>query len=100
LKKRLRIILELGFIEYREDIQKLFDQIFGLLPEPVRPEARNSFKTYRETKNILYLVHEIRSWKLHRVNNRRKTGIIPRFLSLDTIWKTSLICEFIEVTVT
>ena len=32
--------------------QRYFDQIFGLLPEPIRPESRKNFKAYDGTNNI------------------------------------------------
>ena len=46
--------------------KRYFDQIFGLLPEPIRPESRKNFKAYDGTNNIFNLAYEILSWKVHR----------------------------------
>ena len=43
-----------------------FNQIFGLLPENLRPEKRSKFKAYDFTNNIFNLAYEMLSWKVHK----------------------------------
>jgi CRISPR/Cas system-associated endonuclease Cas1 len=40
-------------------------QIFGLLPEKLRPQKRKKFKAYDGTNNIFNLAYEVLSWKVH-----------------------------------
>jgi CRISP-associated protein Cas1 len=44
---------------------KYFSQVFGLMPESLRPEFRKTFKAYDGMNNIFNLAYEVLSWKVH-----------------------------------
>jgi len=72
-------------------------QIFGLLPEPIRPKSRKSFKAYDGVNNIFNLAYETLSWKVHRVLIKAKLEPYLGFLHSVQHGKPSLVCDFIEL---
>jgi len=77
--------------------ERYFDQIFGLLPEPIRPEARKKFKAYDGTNNIFNLAYEMLSWKVHRALIKAKLEPYLGFLHSVQYGKPSLVCDFMEL---
>ena len=77
--------------------KRYFDQIFSLLPEPIRPEHRKGFKAYDGTNNIFNLAYEILSWKVHRALIKAKLEPYLGFLHSVQHGKPSLVCDFMEI---
>jgi len=77
--------------------KRYFDQIFGLLPEPIRPESRKNFKAYDGTNNIFNLAYEMLSWKVHRALIKAKLEPYLGFLHSVQYGKPSLVCDFMEL---
>jgi CRISPR-associated endonuclease Cas1 len=59
---------------------RYFSQIFGLIPESLRPERRKTFKTYDGMNNIFNLAYEILSWKVHQALIKAKLEPYHGFL--------------------
>jgi CRISPR-associated protein Cas1 len=77
--------------------KRYFDQIFQLLPEPIRPESRKNFKAYDGANNIFNLAYEILSWKVHRALIKAKLEPYLGFLHSVQYGKPSLVCDFMEL---
>lgn len=77
--------------------KRYFNQIFGLLPEPIRPESRKNFKAYDGTNNIFNLAYEMLSWKVHRALIKAKLEPYLGFLHSVQHGKPSLVCDFMEL---
>lgn len=77
--------------------KRYFDQIFDLLPEPIRPEHRKGFKAYDGTNNIFNLAYEMLSWKVHRALIKAKLEPYLGFLHSVQQGKPSLVCDFMEL---
>ncbi len=77
--------------------RRYFSQIFGLLPEPIRPENRKGFKAYDGTNNIFNLAYELLSWKVHRALIKAKLEPYLGFLHSVQHGKPSLVCDFMEL---
>jgi len=77
--------------------KRYFDQIFRLLPEPIRPESRKTFKAYDGTNNIFNLAYEMLSWKVHRAIVKAKLEPYLGFLHSVQYGKPSLVCDFQEL---
>jgi CRISPR-associated protein Cas1 len=77
--------------------EKYFDQILGLIPEPVRPESRKTFKAYDGVNNIFNLAYEILYWKVQHALIKAKLEPYLGFLHSVTKGKPSLICDFQEL---
>jgi len=76
---------------------KYFRQIFGLMPESLRPECRKTFKAYDGVNNIFNLAYEILSWKVHHALIKAKLEPYLGFLHSIAEGKPSLICDFQEL---
>jgi CRISPR-associated protein Cas1 len=76
---------------------RYFNQIFGLIPEPLRPERRRTFKAYDGVNNIFNLAYEILSWKVQHALIKAKLEPYLGFLHSTTKGKPSLICDFMEL---
>jgi CRISPR-associated protein Cas1 len=77
--------------------KRYFNQIFELLPEPIRPETRKNFKAYDGTNNIFNLAYEMLSWKVHRALIKAKLEPYLGFLHSVQYGKPSLVCDFMEI---
>jgi CRISPR-associated endonuclease Cas1 len=77
--------------------KRYFEQIFSLLPEPIRPEHRKGFKAYDGTNNIFNLAYEVLSWKVHRALIKAKLEPYLGFLHSVQHGKPSLVCDFMEL---
>jgi CRISPR-associated protein Cas1 len=76
---------------------RYFSQIFGLIPEPLRPKYRKTFKAYDGVNNIFNLAYEILSWKVHHALIAAKLEPYLGFLHSIAKGKPSLICDFMEL---
>jgi CRISPR-associated protein Cas1 len=83
-------------IEGRFD-ELYFSQIFRLMPEKIRPEARKTFKAYDGINNIFNLAYEVLSWKVHRALIRAKVEPYLGFIHSVQYGKPSLVCDFQEL---
>ena len=77
--------------------RRYFNQIFGLLPEHIRPESRKNFKAYDGTNNIFNLAYEVLSWKVHKALIKAKLESYLGFLHSVQYGKPSLVCDFMEL---
>ncbi len=77
--------------------ERYFNQIFQLLPEPIRPERRRKFKAYDGTNNIFNLAYETLSWKVHQALIKAKLEPYLGFLHSAQYGKPSLVCDFQEL---
>jgi CRISPR-associated protein Cas1 len=77
--------------------QRYFKQIFGLLPEKLRPQRRRKFKAYDGTNNIFNLAYEVLSWKVHRAVVKAKLEPYLGFLHSVQYGKPSLVCDLQEL---
>jgi CRISPR-associated protein Cas1 len=87
---------ELISIEGKFD-EHYFREIFGLLPETMRPDWRKTFKAYDGVNNLFNLGYEILSWKVHRALIRAKLEPYLGFIHSVQFGKPSLVCDFIEI---
>jgi CRISPR-associated protein Cas1 len=74
-----------------------FSQIFRLLPEKIRPDARKTFKAYDGINNVFNLAYEVLSWKVHRALIRAKLEPYLGFIHSMQYGKPSLVCDFQEL---
>jgi CRISPR-associated protein Cas1 len=77
--------------------KRYFNQIFQLLPEPIRPKTRKNFKAYDGTNNIFNLAYKILSWKVHKALIKAKLEPYLGFLHSVQHGKPSLVCDFMEL---
>jgi CRISPR-associated protein Cas1 len=77
--------------------ENCFNQIFGLIPEPLRPESRKTFKAYDGVNNIFNLAYEMLSWKVQHALIKAKLEPYLGFLHSMVEGKPSLICDFQEL---
>jgi CRISPR-associated protein Cas1 len=76
---------------------RYFSQIFGLIPESLRPECRKTFKAYDGVDNIFNLAYEMLCWKVHHALIKAKLEPYLGFLHSLAEGKPSLICDFMEL---
>jgi CRISPR-associated protein Cas1 len=76
---------------------RYFKQILSLIPEPLRPDRRRTFKAYDGINNVFNLAYEILSWKVHYALIKAKLEPYLGFLHSITKGKPSLICDFMEL---
>ncbi len=77
--------------------EKYFDQILGLIPEPIRPDRRRAFKAYDGVNNVFNLAYEMLSWKVQHALIKAKLEPYLGFLHSIAKGKPSLICDFQEL---
>jgi CRISPR-associated protein Cas1 len=77
--------------------ENYFNQIFSLIPAPLRPESRKTFKAYDGVDNVFNLAYEILSWKVQHALIKAKLEPYLGFLHSTAKGKPSLICDFQEL---
>jgi len=77
--------------------KKYFQQLFGLLPESLRPKKRTTFKAYDRTNNLFNLGYTVLSWKVHIALLNAKLEPYLGFLHSLQFGKPSLVCDFEEL---
>lgn len=68
-----------------------------LIPEPLRPERRRTFKAYDGVNNIFNLAYEVLQWKVHQALLKAKLEPYLGFLHSTAMGKPSLVCDFMEL---
>lgn len=76
---------------------KYFQQLFGLLPEFLRPKNRTTFKAYDKANNLFNLGYTVLSWKVHIGLIKAKLEPYLGFLHSLQFGKPSLVCDFEEL---
>jgi CRISPR-associated protein Cas1 len=87
---------QLNTIEGRYASQ-YFQQIFGILPDFLRPKNRTTFKAYDRMNNLFNLGYTVLSWKVHIALIRAKLEPYLGFLHSLQFGKPSLVCDFEEL---
>jgi len=77
--------------------QGYFKQVFGLLPEKLRPLRRRKFKAYNGVNNLFNLAYEVLSWKVHRAVIKANLEPYLGFLHSVQYGKPSLVCDLQEL---
>jgi len=77
--------------------KRYFQQLFGLLPESLRPKRRMTFKAYDRTNNLFNLGYTVLSWKVHLALLGAKLEPYLGFLHSLQFGKPSLVCDFEEL---
>jgi CRISPR-associated protein Cas1 len=77
--------------------KRYFQQLFGLLPEFLRPKNRTTFKAYDRTNNLFNLGYTVLSWKVHIGLIKAKLEPYLGFLHSLQFGKPSLVCDFEEL---
>jgi CRISPR-associated protein Cas1 len=76
---------------------KYFQQLFGILPEFLRPKNRTTFKAYDKANNLFNLGYTVLSWKVHIGLIKAKLEPYLGFLHSVQYGKPSLVCDFEEL---
>ena len=74
-----------------------FKQVFGLIPEKIRPERRKTYKAYDGVNNLFNLGYELLQWKVHSALINAKLEPYLGFLHSEQFGKPSLVCDFQEL---
>lgn len=76
---------------------KYFQQIFGLLPETIRPKRRKAFKAYDKANNLFNIAYTVLSWKVHLALIRAKLEPYLGYLHWIQFGTPALVCDFEEL---
>jgi CRISPR-associated protein Cas1 len=76
---------------------RYFQQIFGFLPDFLRPTKRTTFKAYDKTNNLFNLAYTVLSWKVHLALIKSRLEPYLGFLHSIQFSKPSLVCDFEEL---
>ena len=74
-----------------------FRQLFGLIPEKLRPDKRKKFRAYDGMNNIFNLCYEVLKWRVHRAVVRAKLEPYLGFLHSVQYGKPGLVCDLQEL---
>lgn len=74
-----------------------FKQVFGLLPEGLRPEGRRKFKAYDGVNNTFNLAYTMLKWRVHRAILGAKLEPYLGFVHSEQYGKPSLVCDLMEL---
>jgi len=74
-----------------------FKQVFGLIPERIRPERRRTYRAYDGVNNIFNLAYELLRWRVHSALINAKLEPYLGFLHSEQFGKPSLVCDFQEL---
>jgi CRISPR-associated protein Cas1 len=77
--------------------ERYFKQVFGLLPEVLRPERRKKFKAYDGMNNIFNLAYTMLKWRVHRAILGAKLEPFLGFVHSEQHGKPSLVCDLMEL---
>jgi CRISPR-associated protein Cas1 len=77
--------------------QAYYKQIFGLLPEEIRPERRRGFAAYDGANNVFNLAYEVLAWRVHVALIAAKLEPYLGFLHSTQAGKPSLVCDLQEL---
>jgi CRISPR-associated protein Cas1 len=77
--------------------KKYFGQIFGLLPESIRPKRRTTFKAYDKGNNLFNVAYTVLSWKVHIALVKARLEPYLGFLHFIQFGSPALVCDFQEL---
>ena len=77
--------------------KKYFGQMFGVIPEKIRPARRKGWKAFDGVNNLLNLGYEVLQWKVHRALLKAKLEPYLGFLHSVQYGKPSLVCDLEEL---
>jgi CRISPR-associated protein Cas1 len=73
-----------------------FTELFGLLPESIRPEKRKGFKAYDGVNNLFNLAYQTLEWKVHIALLNADLEPFLGFVHTIKVGQPSLVCDFME----
>jgi len=76
---------------------KYFQQIFGMLPEAIRPKRRRAFKAYDKANNLFNIAYTVLSWKVHLALLQARLEPYLGFLHWVQWGTPALVCDFEEL---
>jgi CRISPR-associated protein Cas1 len=74
-----------------------FKEVFGLIPDRIRPLNRKTFKAYDGINNLFNLGYEVLNWKVHKALVNAKLEPFLGYLHSEQFSKPSLVCDFMEI---
>jgi CRISPR-associated protein Cas1 len=74
-----------------------FKEVFGLIPDRIRPLSRKTYKAYDGINNLFNLGYEMLNWKVHKALINAKLEPFLGYLHSTQFGKPSLICDFMEI---
>jgi len=74
-----------------------FQQLFQLLPKPIRINKRETFKAYDGVNNLFNLAYTMLKWKVFVAINKAKLEPFLGYLHSIQYSKPSLVCDFMEL---
>lgn len=77
--------------------ERYFKQVFGLIPEGLRPEKRKKFKAYDGVNNAFNLAYTMLKWRVHRAILGAKLEPYLGFVHSEQFGKPSLVCDLMEL---
>ena len=77
--------------------QFYFKQIFGLIPEKIRPKNRETFKAYDGINNVFNFGYYVLRCRIHKVLINAKLEPYLGYLHTTQFSKPSLVCDFQEL---
>ena len=77
--------------------ERYFKQVFGLLPEKLRPEKRKKCKAYDGMNNIFNLAYTMLKWRVHREILGAKLEPYLGFVHSEQHGKPNLVCDLMEL---
>jgi CRISP-associated protein Cas1 len=77
--------------------QFYFKQIFGLIPEKIRPEKRTGYKSYDGINNVFNFGYYVLRCRIHKALINAKLEPYLGFLHTVQFGKPSLVCDFMEI---
>ena len=77
--------------------KRYFQQIFGLLPEAIRPTGRKTFKAYDKANNLFNVAYTVLSWKVHIALLGAKLEPYLGYLHYLQFGTPALVCDFEEL---
>jgi CRISPR-associated protein Cas1 len=77
--------------------QFYFKQIFGLIPEKIRPEKRTGYKSYDGINNVFNFGYYVLRCRVHKALIKAKLEPYLGFLHTVQFSKPSLVCDFQEL---
>jgi CRISPR-associated endonuclease Cas1 len=77
--------------------KRYFKQVFGLLPEGLRPEGWRKFKAYDGLNNTFNLAYTMLKWRVHRAVLGAKLEPYLGFAHSEQYGKPSLVCDLMEI---
>jgi CRISPR-associated protein Cas1 len=74
-----------------------FTEVFGLLPEAIRPQKRKGFKAYDGVNNLFNLAYQTLEWKVHIALLNSELEPYLGFVHSLKVGQPSLVCDFMEL---